>query len=145
MTLKTTTFVLQRPVFEVTSAAWHEVGNKMHNADFQDALNLLHIEDYSDVVKEIYFTFIVLPDDVQVWRNSHSKYHWSRGLLAPIAWLDYAKFAQATDKGAIQMQAQAYLDTILTFPSIKGLKKNPFDYQQFYKDVKALFEKEGWI
>jgi hypothetical protein len=108
-------------------------------------LKVLALKNYTSEISEIYFTFMVLPKEVETWRDSKSSFSPQKKKLCPVAWLDYAKFAQATDKEAIQMQAQVYLDTILTFPSIKGLKKNPFDYQKFYKDVKALFEKEGWV
>lgn len=149
MTLNTNliqnTQAIEKFVLDVTSIAWHGVSPKMRNSELRNILKVLDLKNYTSEISEIYFTFIVLPKEVETWRDSKSSYSPKKKKLCPIAWLDYTKFAQTTDKEAIQMQAQAYLDTILTFPSVKGLKKKPFDYQQFYKDVKALFEKEGWI
>ncbi len=132
-------------VLDITSVAWHEVSPKMRNSELRKALKALNIVNYTSEIKEVYFTFMVLPADVETWRDSKSSYSPQKKKLSLIAWLDYKKFAQASDKEAITMQAQTYLDTILTFPTIRGLKKNPFDHQKFYNDVKALFEKNQWI
>jgi hypothetical protein len=43
------------------------------------------------------------------------------------------------------MMAMLYLDAIKTYPTIRGMKKIAFNYQQFHADVKALFEQEGWL
>ena len=55
--------------------------------------------------------------------------------------LDYEHFITANKKQAIKMMSELYLEGINMFLP----KRKDFDYNNFYLDVKQLFEEKKWI
>lgn len=130
--------------FRLSSIVWHEVPiekSMLNINDLEDLLNQnLSIKNYTQDFDYVDFMFIMdLPKSIHDEFRGVSKK--KRYIYLQLK-LDYFEVMSATPEEVKQLMAALYLNSILSYPKMR-LKS--FDYQRFYSDVKALFEKHGLL
>jgi hypothetical protein len=135
---------LRKNPFWCSCIAWYELKDKMFYDQVESVLmRSVRLADYGNDVIRIVFIFIAdLPNSMHKERTFYSPK--KQTLHLELA-LDYSRFALASPQEAKLMMAELYLEAIKTYPKIRGMKKIAFDHEQFYADVRNLFEKEGWL
>ncbi|TAE02823.1 MAG: hypothetical protein EAZ97_02185 [Bacteroidetes bacterium] len=128
--------------FSVSAIIWHELTHKLKFTELQNLLcDHLKLTNYTTEVKKYFFVYVAMFLEYEKPKHFTKK----KAILRHTLVLDYQKFAIASEKEALQMQAELYLQGIKEIPKIRGMKKIAFDYEKFYTDAKLLFQKQGWI
>lgn len=137
--------VLNKKMFRFSAIISEGLIKKLDIESLESLLNEnLSLDGYGKDFICIGFVFIVTPLSSEFYPASSFFSKSSQKLKLELA-LDYLRFSQASPQEAKQMMANLYLEAIKTYPSIRGMKKVKFDHQKFYADVKALFERQGWV
>jgi len=100
---------------------------------------------YSEKISRIIFAFQINPSPVNRIFDYPNTFAYKRGLLFLYGKIDYQIFLEASDKEALNLMCQSYLDAILTIPSLRGMKKVLFDAQKLHDDLKNLFLEKGFL
>ncbi|TAD96063.1 MAG: hypothetical protein EAZ97_14620 [Bacteroidetes bacterium] len=134
--------------FYFSAKIWHEAYTKvdLYKSAFSVMFNThLRLANYTEKIKSIDFFFIVTLPKIAHINPERRRYIAKEERLELSLALDYEKFQNAEIPETKQMMANLYLESIKTYPKIRGMKKIAFDTERFYNDVKAMFEKEGWL
>jgi hypothetical protein len=131
--------------FRVSAIVWHEVLEHLgiHNLNaVEDALNThIALQNYGTGVAHIVFIYIAhLPEDVI--HEEKMEYNRKKKEIFIQAKLAYERLNSASEQEVPSMLAAAWVASVLRF---SGLGIPDFQDKALYKDVKKLFEKQGWL
>jgi len=129
--------------FGFTAYVWHEVYAKIKL--FEEVKDLIiqnfYLKKYSSQVHELIFAFQISPPPR--FFDYQNYFSYKKGIIFLYGKIDYQTFWEASPQQALTLMCQAYLDAILTIPSLRGMKKVQFDTEKLYQDLKGLFIEKG--
>ena len=135
----------ERREFEFTSSLDSSVPLRLVEQDRviqKLLLENLKIQDYTDKFTTLFVIYqIFASDDPHAQYKEKMTIRRKTNIIELYLNPDYEQFKKADETTALRMLAETYLYGIETFLA----KRKNFNHAKFYADVRALFEKEGWV
>jgi len=136
--------------FEFNSFVWHEINHNIWLFDevekhIQENFTLNSYTDNLEKIKSLFFAFQINPSPVNEIFSAKSYFAYKKGIIFLYAKIDYELFKNASQKEALQLLCETYLDAILTIPSLRGMKKIAFDAQKLHNNLRVLFLEKGFL
>ena len=103
------------------------------------------LSHYTAEVKKLNFALDINPADVEQVLRLRSRYAWKKKRLELFGKVPYQKFIEADEREALRLMCESYLETIRTIPTLRGMKKVPFDVPKLFTDLTNLFSEKNWI